>query len=450
MLHHTGDTDDTLLRRNAVIQVFQDDATCRAHVRSILHRLGRNPYHGACAYLFHPSSKHPEHIGGFALLAVIPFVFLFMGFVHPTFLLGVAGMFAINAVVYYLFGKKWMAEIVSVRHIAAVLKTAGRLSNALPPERVMLQSEMKALCLEMKPIARWNALFAMQRQSEFDFLTDYVRIMLQLDMLCLGRLTVFMGKHNEALRRLYRLVGEVDVDQAMATYRACGKTLCKPEFLPDLRVVAQGLTHPLITSPVPNDIDWNRCVLLTGSNASGKSTFIKAMAINAILAQSVLTCTAERFGLPRVRVMTSMALRDSVKDGESYFVVEIKSLKRIADALGEETPTLCFIDEILRGTNTVERIAASSVLLDYMNGKNGLCMAATHDQELTEMLPEFRQMHFREEMTADGMTFSYKILEGASNTRNAIALLAQMDFPEEVVQGAKNAAARFDAERRWR
>lgn len=91
--------------------------------------------------------------------------------------------------------------------------------------------------------------------------------------------------------------------------------------------------------------------------------------------------------------------------GESYFVVEIRSLKRILDALTDTLPTLCVIDEILRGTNTVERIAASAALLRYVQGRNCLVMAATHDQELTHLLKNYSQVHFREELTEQGMPF---------------------------------------------
>jgi DNA mismatch repair ATPase MutS len=268
-------------------------------------------------------------------------------------------------------------------------------------------------------------------------------------MLCLTRLTAFFERHNEALRALYRFVGEMDACIAIANFRASGVQTCEPEFTGDRCVAAEGLAHPLLQNPVRYDIVWDRCALVTGSNASGKSTFTKALAINAILAQSVYTCTARKFAMPFARVLSSMALRDDVEGGESYFIVEIKSLRRIISTLDDGMPTLCFIDEILRGTNTAERIAASSALLAYLESQNCLCMAATHDQELTKMLPQYRQLHFREDLTPEGMTFSYKLLEGPSDTRNAIALLKQMDFPEAILDGASAAVQRYEKKGSW-
>lgn len=126
------------------------------------------------------------------------------------------------------------------------------------------------------------------------------------------------------------------------------------------------------------------------SNASGKSTFIKSLAINALLAQSIYTCMAKKMVIPRVTIITSMAVRDEVLSGESYYIKEIKYMKRIIQALNEKKPVFCVIDEILRGTNTEERIAASAAILEYLYEKNCIAVVATHDIELTRLLPEMQ------------------------------------------------------------
>ena len=448
-LRDLSQPDDVLDERDKAITALAQDEESMACVRAMLYRMGKNPYHSAAAYLFHPSAKRPKPMALFIALAVVPLVLFVLGFFSPAFLIAWGGMFLVNAIVYILTGKKWMAEIASIRHIASVFKCADKLKDALPPSLARCRDELRAICKEMKPVSRWNALFAMQRQNTLDFITDYLRIMLQLDMLCLYRLSVFFEKHTDTLRRMYRLVGEIDVWQAVAAHRAELAVCCRPAFTADKRVTAAGLAHPLLKKPVRNDLDWTCCILITGSNASGKSTFTKAVAVNCILAQSIVTCTAERFCMPRARVMSSMALRDSLSSGESYFIVELKSLKRILDATDDTEPVLCFIDEILRGTNTVERIAASTALLRYIAQLNCLCMAATHDQELTKLLCDYEQMHFREELTPEGMRFPYKLLVGPSDTQNAIELLKQLQFPQSVTQSASGAVERFTQTHSW-
>lgn len=125
-------------------------------------------------------------------------------------------------------------------------------------------------------------------------------------------------------------------------------------------------------------------VLLTGSNASGKSTFLKTVAVNAILSQSVNTCMAKKYEAPLFHVYSSMALRDNMDSGESYYIVEIKGTQADSGCCGSRKRfhVLCFVDEVLRGTNTVERIAASTQILKFLRKRKVFCFAATHDIEL--------------------------------------------------------------------
>jgi DNA mismatch repair ATPase MutS len=202
---------------------------------------------------------------------------------------------------------------------------------------------------------------------------------------------------------------------------------------------------------VLNSLVTDRSVLITGSNASGKSTFLKAVAVNAIFAQSIHTCLARKYHSTFFSVFTSMAMRDSVRDGESYFIAEIKSIRRIIEYLNDGTPCLCFIDEVLRGTNTIERIAASSEVLLHLARNNCLCMAATHDIELTCILEEgYRNLHFQETIAKDGIVFDYRLHDGRATSRNAIKLLRLMKFGEAIVSAAENRAARFANLGRWK
>lgn len=116
-----------------------------------------------------------------------------------------------------------------------------------------------------------------------------------------------------------------------------------------------------------------------------------------ILAQTIHTCCADRCQSSYWRVMTSMALRDDLGSGESYYIVEIRSLKRILDAAQSPgAPVLCFVDEVLRGTNTVERIAASTQILKSLHKPGVCCFAATHDVELTGLLEaEYDNYHLK-------------------------------------------------------
>ena len=239
------------------------------------------------------------------------------------------------------------------------------------------------------------------------------------------------------------------------------KGWCTPDFGAEEGLELEEGYHPLLTGPVKNGISTSRGVLLTGSNASGKSTFLKMVALNAILAQTIHTCAADSYRAPFYHVYSSMTLRDDLDSGESYYIVEIKTLKRILDAASAgEGQILCFVDEVLRGTNTVERIAASTQILKSLGRMEGthsmekehsmekgqkiLCFAATHDIELTELLQDdFDNYHFEEDVREGDVFFNYKLKEGKATTRNAIKLLELMGYDKDVVKRAADQAEHF-------
>jgi len=131
-------------------------------------------------------------------------------------------------------------------------------------------------------------------------------------------------------------------------------------------------------------------------------------------------------------------------------MVEIKSLKRILDRVNEEIPVLCFIDEVLRGTNTLERIAASSRILSYLAKKNTQVFAATHDIELTHILDKnYSNYHFQERIEDNQILFDYALYQGKAVSKNAIKLLDMLKFPKEITTAAENAAEEFLIKGEW-
>jgi DNA mismatch repair ATPase MutS len=210
------------------------------------------------------------------------------------------------------------------------------------------------------------------------------------------------------------------------------------------------LYHPLLDNPVPNSISEERSVLITGSNASGKSTFVKTLAINAVLSETIFTSLSKSYKASYFMIYSSMALRDNIFSNESYYIVEIKSLKRIIDSLNEDIPALCFIDEVLRGTNTLERIAASSHILSSLAKSNTLVFAATHDIELTHILDKYySNYHFQERISENEILFDYKLYEGRAVSKNAIKLLGMLGYSKDIIQNAEKAAEEFLKNGEW-
>ena len=147
-----------------------------------------------------------------------------------------------------------------------------------------------------------------------------------------------------------------------------------------------------------------------------------------------------------------MALHDDLQGGDSYYIVEVKALKRILEAASEGSkPVLCFVDEVLRGTNTIERIAASTQILKSLGSKNTLCFAATHDIELTELLEQdFDNYHFTEEISDGDVVFPYLLLDGKATSRNAIRLLEMIGYEEKIIEKAEKMAENFIQNGNWK
>lgn len=280
---------------------------------------------------------------------------------------------------------------------------------------------------------------------------DYFRMFFHLDIIKFNSMLGELKKHLADAQVLMEQAGILESAIAIASFRELMPYTVQPEFVEERKYQVKEMYHPLIEYPIPNDIHAADGVLITGSNASGKSTFLKTAAINAILAQTIHTALAKSYEGSFFRIVSSMALKDDLENQESYYIAEIRSLKRILDGIGEEYPTLCFVDEVLRGTNTVERIAASAQILKSLSGRNVICFAATHDIELTYILEElYENYHFAEEIDEEQIHFPYKLFAGRAMTRNAIRLLGFIGYDREIVKEAEDYAQQFLEEGQWR
>lgn len=300
-----------------------------------------------------------------------------------------------------------------------------------------------------KKFSRSSSLIAGGGQMSGDLLDsimDYVRMLVHVDIIKMCTMVSEAKRLSGELFEIYETVGFLDSMISICSYRDSLESFCIPEFdSENIMLDAKNIYHPLISEPVKNSISADRSVLLTGSNASGKSTFIKTIAINAIFAQTIHTVLADSYKTCFYYIYSSMALRDDLSNNESYYIVEIRSLQRILDKASESrVPVLCFIDEVLRGTNTLERIASSSEILAYLTGKGAMCFAATHDIELTNMLKNYySNYHFEEHVDEENVLFDYKLRKGPANTRNAIKLLNMIGYDKVITYGAEKQAEKF-------
>ena len=172
---------------------------------------------------------------------------------------------------------------------------------------------------------------------------------------------------------------------------------------------------------------------------SGKTTFIRTVAVNSILAQTLNICFAKSYNAPFYKVFSSIRISDDLLDNTSYYLQEVLTIKELIDASTDKNPCLFILDEIFKGTNTIERISGGKAILSHLNRKQHTVLVSTHDIELTDLLQkeDYNLYHFSELIKDNELIFDHKIKKGKLKTRNAIKILDLYDYPKTIIKDAK-------------
>lgn len=463
MLRMPSFSEEELNEREALIQYFTEHEEERLRLQMLYRKMGRTGKYSLYDYLDYLEDLGERKSGRQIMLDLlfIPAVAL-IAFWTQAGIAALMILLVFNISTYLKEKGTIDPYLISFRYILGAISFADSLCGEKAEVLAGQQKELKKILPGFRKLKQ-NAALGMRGMGNGDdpmgIVMDYLNMIFHFDILAFNGMLHQVRAHTGDVDRLLTIIGRIDALIAVAGYRESLPGRCLPEFVagqpdPDAKSVClsmKNMYHPLLSEPVKNDITTVGGVLLTGSNASGKSTFLKAVALNAIFAQTIHACCADSYRGCFFETLTSMALRDDLTGGESYYIVEIKSLKRILEAAGNSgRPVLCFVDEVLRGTNTVERIAASAQILKSLHRTGVCCFAATHDIELTGLLEkEYENYHFEEEITKGDIHFPYRLMPGKAKSRNAIRLLSIMGYDETIIESAERLAEYFMASGRW-
>jgi len=370
-----------------------------------------------------------------AVTAAVVTVCVLLGVLPVALLLGV---FALNTALHFLHKRRTEGQPVGgLAVLAAVVEDLARLDTTrFGSTGARLQESVRLARRIHRRL--WPLLV-----DDGMGLVQYLKILFLVDVLSYGSVIRFLEGFREQLQDMFRAVGQIDALRAMASYLDSRPISCQPEHhVPRSRWAVHGLVHPLLDDPVPCDfVVGGGAILITGSNMSGKTTFLKSLGVNAVLAQVCHRALAKTYSLPLLRVITSIGRSDNLIEGRSYYMAEVESIARIVRATESAEPHLMLLDEIFRGTNTAERIAAGCGVLSYLANGRHLVFVATHDGELVDLLRGvYEAYHFSETVGTEGLSFDYTIRPGPSTRSNAIALLEMAGFPPEVLRQAGSLA----------
>ncbi len=371
----------------------------------------------------------------------LPIVLIIIGlvllFTFPTFgIIALAVCIVINMITYFKKHNLILPYLNSFAYISKAIK----YGLQIPFIEKDKYEELKKLKNVSVFLGNMNGITVNGGSgSVLDAVLELLKLIFHYDIIYFYNLLDKFKKNYQTIDSFLFDLGQIDAYIGIIQFRKGLSFYSVPEFVETQKYFeAEDLYHPLIDNPVSNSIKADQSILLTGCNASGKSTFLRTVAINALLAQSINTVLAKSYKASFFYVMSSMSVTDDVIKGDSLYMAEIKALKRIVKMIEQRNDCLCFVDEVLKGTNTKERIAAGRSILEYLYTK-ALCFASTHDIELTTLLEkQYANYHFGENIDENNISFDYKLKEGPATANNAIKLLKFIEFPDDIVKNAYN------------
>lgn len=453
---------EELVKWEEQISCFMEHEEDRRRLQSLFYQLGRMGRYSLHEYIENLDILGERKNGKYILFNLL--FLMCIGSMFVSLPVGIAALLVVvchNLIGYFREYKQIEPYITSFRYIKRMLDAAEQMGRMKAAGIAEEQERLRDCHQKMKGFIRNSYLLVYVEKGNgdpFSLLLDYVRMIFYLDLIQFNNALNAVRGHLDEIDEMVTLLGKIETAVVIGSYRKNLPEYCVPKIRFEeeagRHMVIEQLYHPLLADPVKNSIDTEKGVLLTGSNASGKSTFLRAVALCAVLAQTIHTCPADRYEAPVFRILSSMSLKDDLIGGQSYYMVEIRAIKRILDQVkqaGEEHGcVLCFVDEVLRGTNTVERIAASTQIMKMLSAGHVICFAATHDVELTKLLEkEYDNYHFEERIEEDDVFFPYTLLPGPATTRNAIALLRVLGYDDRIIAEAEEMAGRFLAEGIW-
>lgn len=280
------------------------------------------------------------------------------------------------------------------------------------------------------------AYYFEQLQSRSNMLHVFFNVPMLLDIHWLWAIEGWMNKHREDLQSWFHSLAEMEVMISMAGHFYANSSWTMPTLsAEDYHLETQGLGHPLIhpSKRVSNDFGMSgtgQIVVLTGPNMAGKSTFLRTIAVNVVLAKIGSAVCAQSFSFnPNFSIYTSMRLADDLSESISSFYAELSRIKGLLDKLGRGEQVLFFLDEILKGTNSADRHKGSKALIRQL-GKMGVSgFVSTHDIELGNLSTDMSGVHnfsFESEIKNDELYFDYKLRQGVCQSFNASTLMKEM------------------------
>jgi hypothetical protein len=442
---------DKLIEQEKLIQKITDDPALRLYLQLQLDKLTRESAYFITTLFQDEYLKKPKWFFVIPILSLTSLLcILLIPFIPKIFFL-LLGVMIVNMAIHYWNKENLFEYLGTIPQLLILTRVAKKLLKCKLLKDI--KDDVPESIRSIEKIKRHMSFFKLEVEVQTDigtaFLTflELLKALFLLEPLLLFGVLKQLDSKRKEIENVFSFVGYVDSLISIASLRHGLKSFCLPQVAKNQKFFdAVEIYHPLITECVSNSIQIDdNSVLLTGSNMSGKTSFIRTIGLNVITGLTINTCFARQFCFPRLKIFSAIRLSDNLMNDKSYYFEEVLTIKEMIEKAQAEEPNLFLLDEIFKGTNTIERISAGKAVLSYLNNKNNTVFVSTHDIELAEMLKDsYNLYHFSEQVEDKSVDFDFKLKKGKLKNRNAIRILEINDYPEKVISEAIELSKELD------
>jgi len=435
----------------AIIEKLTNDSVLRVSIQKQLENLNHKDAYYITALFQDKHIKAPKWFGFIPALSFASLLFLVLSFFEVKFLLVLLVVAVINFLIHYWNKNNVVEYINSLPQLLKLNSIASQLFKV--PALKELNPKLSTSIKLIDEVKRRMSFFRLEAKLQGDFVMiawsifELVKTAFLLEPLLLFNVIKRLDNKRGELEDVFQFVGHIDMLVSIASVRNGLEVYCIPTITTNENtIVAKEISHPLILECETNDISiTDKSILLTGSNMSGKTTFMRAIGVNIITGLTINTCFAKSFEFPLVKLFSAIRISDDLMNNKSYYFEEVLTVKEMILESEKEETNLFLLDELFKGTNTVERISAGKAVLSTLAKNKNIVVVSTHDIELTDMLSnEYELYHFSEVISNNTVGFDYKLKNGKLKNRNAIRILEINEYPTEVVQEALSISEELD------
>ncbi|WP_107038994.1 MutS-related protein [Brumimicrobium mesophilum] len=444
-LYHQLRTIDPTIKfdhQERVIKYLQENPEDRLNIQYELNKLSHKQAYYLSDLFQKKIQTKPKWYFIFPLLSFTALLSIILSFINPTMILFFLGLLPVHVFIHYGLKRK---TIIFLNSVPTLLVT-GAVAKKLLTYSILKEasSNIEKSIQVISSIRRKMSFFKLEQKVDSDmeaaywFLLELIKITFLLEPLLLFSSLDKLRNKSDDIEEVFRFIGKVDSYISVTSLRSNLENYCTPNITDEVNHLEfKDVMHPLVADCVTNSIHTKHSVLLTGSNMSGKTTFIRAIGLNYISGMTMNTCFATEARLPIAKLYSLIRIEDDLMESKSYFYKEVDEIKKIINAIGGQFNSIVLLDELFKGTNTIERIASAKSVLSYIVKKKSQVFVSTHDIELTTMLNnQFELFHFTESVINSSIHFDYKLKLGTLKQGNAIRILEIKEYPKEITESA--------------